>query len=72
MVATAAKAASLLRKHGISPTVVNARFAKPIDSEAFVDLYRAHDCIFTMESNTIVGGFGATVAEALCSYGLIR
>lgn len=65
MVETAKKVSDLLSKKGFDVTLVNARFAKPIDSRLFTDLSKTHQLLVTLEENTLVGGFGASVAQLL-------
>lgn len=50
---------------GVRPTVVNARFAKPIDAELLIDLADSHEVIVTIEDHSLQGGFGSAVLEAL-------
>jgi 1-deoxy-D-xylulose-5-phosphate synthase len=50
---------------GVRPTVVNARFAKPIDVDLLDELARTHDVIVTIEDHALAGGFGSAVIEAL-------
>ena len=50
---------------GERPTVVNARFAKPIDGELMRTLAAEHELIVTIEDHAVVGGFGSAVLEAL-------
>jgi len=52
---------------GVRPTVVNARFAKPIDAELLVDLANSHEVIVTIEDHSLQGGFGSAVLEALAT-----
>jgi 1-deoxy-D-xylulose-5-phosphate synthase len=59
------EAAALLAAQGIETTMVNARFAKPIDELIIRDLARQFTQIITVEENAIAGGFGSAVAEAL-------
>jgi 1-deoxy-D-xylulose-5-phosphate synthase len=63
MVIPSLKAADLLEKEGISCTVINARFLKPLD----IDLLNTikTKTIFTVEEGIIQGGFGSAVQEAL-------
>jgi 1-deoxy-D-xylulose-5-phosphate synthase len=65
MVETAWRAAALLEKDGIRVTVVNARFAKPIDEEVLRSLSANHHTLVTIEEHTLLGGFGSAVVEAL-------
>ena len=62
-VLTAERAADTLAAEGISATVVNARFVKPLDEELLLELARTHKGIVTVEENTCVGGFGSAVLE---------
>lgn len=65
-VGQALKAADLLEREGISVTVVNARFAKPLD-ESLLDWFRAGKTVLTLEDHTIACGFGSALIEAaLC------
>jgi 1-deoxy-D-xylulose-5-phosphate synthase len=59
------QAAEQLAREGIQATVVNARFAKPLDQAMLVRLSRTFDHIFTVEENALIGGFGAAVMEGL-------
>ncbi|RKY88400.1 1-deoxy-D-xylulose-5-phosphate synthase [candidate division KSB1 bacterium] len=63
MVGVALKANKLLKDKGISTTVVNARFVKPLDEKLILDLVRKNKKIFTIEENVLYGGFGSAVAE---------
>ena len=65
MVETAQKAAGILKQEGIETTVVNARFAKPLDEAMLRDLTEQMDLIITMEENVLAGGFGSAVLEFL-------
>jgi 1-deoxy-D-xylulose-5-phosphate synthase len=64
MVAPAFEAIGLLRKNGLSGTLLNARFAKPLDADLLKALSAKHKYIFTIEEGIIEGGFGAAVFEA--------
>jgi 1-deoxy-D-xylulose-5-phosphate synthase len=50
---------------GARPTVVNARFAKPIDAALMRELAARHDLIVTIEDHAQMGGFGSAVLECL-------
>jgi 1-deoxy-D-xylulose-5-phosphate synthase len=50
---------------GVPPTVVNARFAKPLDVELLEEIAATHDVIVTIEDHAREGGFGSAVVEAL-------
>ncbi|CAN5551283.1 1-deoxy-D-xylulose-5-phosphate synthase [soil metagenome] len=65
MVEAARLAAEKLAKQGISTTVVDARFAKPVDESLIVRVARQTGCLVTIEENVIAGGFGSTVLEVL-------
>lgn len=65
MVAPALKAAQELASSGIEATVVNARFAKPLDSELIVDLASRIKRMVTVEENALSGGFGSGVVDLL-------
>jgi 1-deoxy-D-xylulose-5-phosphate synthase len=70
MVAPALEAADELVKQGIEATVVNARFAKPLDAELISDIARRIKRLVTVEENTVIGGFGSSVAELLQQLGI--
>ncbi len=59
-------------KTGKTPTVVNARFVKPLDADLLKEIAKTHDVIITIEENTIVGGFGSAALEELNKEGLIN
>jgi 1-deoxy-D-xylulose-5-phosphate synthase len=62
-VLTAERAADALAAEGISATVVNARFVKPLDEALLLELARTHRGVVTIEENTCIGGFGSAVLE---------
>ena len=70
MVLPAERAADTLLQEGIRATVVNARFAKPLDTGLVLDLAQRCKAIVTVEENVIAGGFGSAVLEFLASRGL--
>jgi 1-deoxy-D-xylulose-5-phosphate synthase len=49
----------------VSPTVVDARFAKPIDAGLMAQLAAEHDLLVTVEEGVLAGGFGSAVWETL-------
>jgi 1-deoxy-D-xylulose-5-phosphate synthase len=63
--AVALDAAKILADHGLTPTVADARFAKPLDSELLERLALGHDLVVTIEENVLPGGFGSAVLEHL-------
>jgi 1-deoxy-D-xylulose-5-phosphate synthase len=71
MVAPALEAAQKLTSSGIEATVVNARFAKPLDSELIIDLANRIKRIVTVEENTLSDGFGSSIADLLQKSGII-
>jgi 1-deoxy-D-xylulose-5-phosphate synthase len=62
------KAADLLAARGLSATVADARFAKPLDVDLILRLAREHEAIVTVEEGAM-GGFGAFVLQALAEHG---
>jgi 1-deoxy-D-xylulose-5-phosphate synthase len=70
MVTPAVEAAAELAKQGIEATVVNARFAKPLDSELIIDIASRIKRLVTIEENAISGGFGNGVVELLQQSGI--
>jgi 1-deoxy-D-xylulose-5-phosphate synthase len=63
------KAAEALEARGITPTVADARFAKPLDRQLILDLAARHDVLLTVEEGAI-GGFGSHVAQLLADEGV--
>ena len=70
MVGPALQAAEALAADGVSATVVNARFAAPLDEHAIEGLARSVGRIVTVEENVPMGGFGSAVSECLDRLGL--
>jgi 1-deoxy-D-xylulose-5-phosphate synthase len=62
-VGIAREAALLLRRCGLQPTVVDARFVKPLDTALLDQLAARHSLLVTIEENTLAGGFGSAVLE---------
>lgn len=65
MVETAWKVMEKLQERGISATVVNARFAAPLDKECICSLVQKHRLLVTLEENVASGGMGEHVAALL-------
>ena len=65
MVHPGVQVAEILREHGIEATVINARFAKPLDTELILPLAEKIGRVITLEEGSVIGGFGSGVAEAL-------
>ncbi|HEY9606961.1 MAG TPA: 1-deoxy-D-xylulose-5-phosphate synthase [Allocoleopsis sp.] len=68
MVYPAMQAAEILSEHGIEATVVNARFAKPLDTELIVPLAKQIGRVVTLEEGCLIGGFGSAIAESLLDH----
>ncbi|ASC05125.1 1-deoxy-D-xylulose-5-phosphate synthase [Acetobacter pasteurianus NBRC 101655] len=64
------KAADMLAAHGLPPTVADARFAKPFDTELVENLARNHAVLITIEEGS-EGGFGSLVGHHLARTGLL-
>jgi 1-deoxy-D-xylulose-5-phosphate synthase len=71
MVYPAVQVADLLSEHGIRAAVVNARFAKPIDTELIAPLAQRIGRVVTLEEGCITGGFGSGLIEALMDLGVM-
>ncbi len=68
--AEALKAADELATHGLSTTVADARFTKPLDTALVLRLAREHEVLITVEEGAI-GGFGAHVLRYLSEEGVL-
>jgi 1-deoxy-D-xylulose-5-phosphate synthase len=64
------KAADELAAHGLSATVADARFLKPLDVDLVLRLAREHEILITIEEGA-VGGFGAHVLQTLAEHGAL-
>jgi len=64
------QAAELLLSHDITPTIADARFAKPLDRDMILDLAANHDALITIEEGA-VGGFGSHVLQFLIDNGVL-
>ena len=64
------KAADELAALGLSTTVADARFAKPLDTDLLLRLSREHEVLITIEEGA-VGGFGSHVLQTLAEHGLL-
>jgi len=62
-------AAEKLKIKGINPTIIDARFAKPLDQELILKCAREHDLMITIEEGSI-GGFGSHVKNLLAEKGI--
>ncbi|WP_299881283.1 1-deoxy-D-xylulose-5-phosphate synthase [uncultured Sulfitobacter sp.] len=63
------KAAEALTAKGITPTIADARFAKPLDRDLILSLAADHEALITVEEGA-VGGFGSHVAQLLAEEGV--
>lgn len=63
------RAAEALSARGLTPTVADARFAKPLDRAMILDLAQNHEALITIEEGAI-GGFGSHVAQLLADEGV--
>src|SRR5207248_5104736 len=70
-VGKALEAASILSERGISATVADARFAKPIDLALAAQLAAEHELLVTVEEGVLAGGFGSAVWETLSDAGVV-
>src|SRR6266849_4191706 len=66
----AAKAAAELAAHGLSTTIADARFMKPLDVDMVLQLARDHEILLTIEEGAI-GGFGSHVMQTLAENGML-
>jgi 1-deoxy-D-xylulose-5-phosphate synthase len=64
------RAADELATFGLSTTVADARFAKPLDTDLVLRLAREHEVLVTIEEGTM-GGFGSFVLQALADQGAL-
>ena len=63
------EAGEALQARGITPTIADARFAKPLDRDLILRLASEHDALITIEEGA-VGGFGSHVAQLLADEGV--
>jgi 1-deoxy-D-xylulose-5-phosphate synthase len=64
------KAAEELATFGLSCTVADARFAKPLDAALIAQLAGEHDLLVTVEEGVLQGGFGSAVLEHCSDHGI--
>jgi transketolase len=72
MVAPALAAATHLRHHHVSASVVNVPVIKPLDTATILAAATVARHVITAENHTIIGGLGSAVAETLAEAGLAR
>jgi 1-deoxy-D-xylulose-5-phosphate synthase len=70
MVHPAMQAAEILSEHGVEATVINGRFAKPLDTELIHPLAKQIGRVVTLEEGCVMGGFGSAIAESLLDAGI--
>ena len=63
------KAAEILATKGIELTIIDARFAKPLDEKLIMEIATTHEVVITIEEGSI-GGFGSHVAQLLSDRGV--
>ena len=63
------EAGEALTAKGITPTIADARFAKPLDRDMILDLAASHEALIAIEEGS-VGGFGSHVAQLLAEEGV--
>ncbi|MEO3415182.1 1-deoxy-D-xylulose-5-phosphate synthase [Roseovarius sp. CAU 1744] len=63
------RAAEALSARGLTPTIADARFAKPLDEDLILSLAADHEALITIEEGAI-GGFGSHVAQLLAEHGV--
>lgn len=61
MVKKALNVSQILLKDNIKPTIVNARFLKPMDEDLLHELLKKHSKVVTIEDNVVSGGFGSRI-----------
>ncbi len=70
MVKIGKETSKILEDHGINATLFDAKFVKPLDKVSIIELAQSHSELYTLEENSIVGGFGSGVLELLSDHGL--
>ena len=68
MVKKALSVRDILLKENINPTIVNARFLKPMDEELLSELLKTHSKVVTIEDNIEKGGLGSNILLELNNY----
>ncbi|MDS3860612.1 1-deoxy-D-xylulose-5-phosphate synthase [Thermosynechococcaceae cyanobacterium BACA0444] len=71
MVYPAMQVAEILSEHSLQATVVNARFAKPLDTELIIPLASQIKRVVTLEEGCLPGGFGSAILEAFQDAGVL-
>ncbi|MEM8808247.1 MAG: 1-deoxy-D-xylulose-5-phosphate synthase [Cyanobacteria bacterium P01_G01_bin.38] len=68
MVYPALQTAEILSEHGVEATVINARFAKPLDTNLILPLAKTIGRVVTLEEGCLMGGFGSAIAESILDH----
>ena len=68
----ALEAADVLEDSGISSTVVNARFVRPLDAQLILPITERIGKVITVEDGVLMGGFGSAILEMFADYGLTK
>ncbi len=63
MVSEAREAVRMVEPDGLSPTLINARFSRPLDAELLGWAFSEHERVITVEDHALAGGFGSAVLE---------
>ncbi|WBA15415.1 1-deoxy-D-xylulose-5-phosphate synthase [Salinivibrio proteolyticus] len=63
---------ALAAAEALDATVVDMRFAKPLDADLVAEMAKTHDCLVTIEENATAGGAGTGVIESLMTQGIIK
>jgi len=71
MVSPAMQTAEILSEHGLEATGINARFAKPLDTELILPLAQQIGKVMTLEEGCLIGGFGSGLAVTLLDEGIV-
>ena len=66
----AAETAAILKKQDIDSSVIDARFAKPLDHDFYRAIFKRHGMVVTFENNSLSGGFGSAVLDLIHSMDL--
>ncbi|MBR1691387.1 MAG: 1-deoxy-D-xylulose-5-phosphate synthase [Lachnospiraceae bacterium] len=66
MVETAVSVREKLKEKGLSVSLINARFVKPLDTQAIEEAAKGHRLFVPMEENVLSGGFGSRVMDYVC------
>jgi len=65
LVSNGIKAREILLTQGLNPTLIDARFIKPLDKKSYQEIFQKHSIIVTLEDNVLAGGYGSGVNDLL-------